>query len=522
VSQANEQAAQKPEVEGNFWLTLIAIIMGTFVTVLNNSLINVALPKLVNVFGSTTDVIQWVLTGFMLASAVVIPMSGSLADKFGYKRLFLLSLWAFSLTSLFCGLAWSDSSLIFFRILQGISGGFIMPVGMAMIYMIAPRDKIGMALGLWGVAAMVAPAVGPTLSGYLIESFSWRMLFFINIPVGIFAALVGGILLHETPKKEDLRFDVAGAVLSVIAFGTLLLALSKGQSEGWTSLYIVGLFFVSFFSLVLLVWVETGKAQPLLDFSLFKIPVFTLSTITSSLVSIGMFGGIFLTPIFLQNIQGMTAIDTGILLMPQSIAMAIMMPISGKLFDKFGVGPIGFVGLTIMGVTTYELHRLTVDTPTEWLSMVLTIRGIGIGMCMMPLTTVGMNAIPKQHVGRASSLSNVIRQVAGSLGIAVLTAIMSTQQTQHTAQIAESVSMLSPVANQTISGLTAMFAQSGIESSAVQGTTLTLLFGIIQREAAARAVGDTFLISAIPILASIPFIYFMRKRKKAEQPLQES
>ena len=514
MSQAVEE--KRTGENGSFWVTLLAIILGTFVAVLNNSLINVALPKLVNVFGSTTQDIQWVLTAYMLASAVVIPMSGSLGEKFGYKRMFILSLWVFTTCSALCGLAWSDSSLIAFRIFQGVSGGFIMPIGMAMIYMIVPRQQIGMALGLWGIAAMVAPAIGPTLSGYLIEYFSWRVLFFICVPVGVFAAIISGFLLKETPKKPDLPFDVPGAVLSVIAFGTLLLALTKGQSEGWDSLYIVSLFFICFFSLVLLVWVELGKAQPLIDFRLFKNPIFSLSTFTSGLVMMGMFGGVFLTPLYLQNIQGMTPVETGLLLMPQSIAMALMMPISGKLFDKFGVGPIGLVGLTLMGTMTYELHRLGVDTPNRWLDMILTIRGIGIGLCMMPLTTVGMNAIPKEMVGKASSISNLFRQVMGSLGIAILTAIMTSQQTLHVSMITESVSVTSTVAQQTITSLSGIYTQGGVDSATAQGGALTVIAGYIQKEAAVRAIADTFLISSIPILGSIPFIYFLRKRRKPE------
>ncbi|MFY0542940.1 DHA2 family efflux MFS transporter permease subunit [Brevibacillus sp. H7] len=503
------------------WITLIAIILGTFVAVLNNSLINIALPTLVNVFGSTTQTIQWVLTGFMLASAVVIPMSGALGDKFGYKKVYLTTLIAFTITSGLCGLAWSDSSLIAFRIVQGVSGGMIMPIGMAMIYMIIPREKIGVALGLYGIAAMVAPAVGPTLSGYLIEYFSWRMLFFMNVPVGIIAVFLCSILLKETPKKPDMTFDLLGAVLSVIAFGTLLLALSKGQAEGWTSLYIVSLFFIAFFSMALFIWVELGKEQPLLDLRLFKIPVFTLSVFTSSFVMIGMMGGVFLIPIFLQNIQGMTAVDTGLLLMPQSVAMALMMPVSGKLFDKYGVGPVGFIGLTIMGITTLALYRLTADTPHHWLDTVLTLRGLGIGLCMMPLSTVGMNAVPRASVGKASSLSNVIRQVMSSLGIAILTGIMTRQQNLHTAAISESVSIMSDAANDVLKSLSGVLSLNGVDQAAAFGTASYLLAGLIQREAAVRAIADTLMLSALPVVASIPLVYFLRKKNAGAKPEQE-
>lgn len=503
------------------WITLIAIILGTFVAVLNNSLINIALPTLVNVFGSTTQTIQWVLTGFMLASAVVIPMSGALGDKYGYKKVYLTTLTAFTITSGLCGLAWSDSSLIVFRIVQGVSGGMIMPIGMAMIYMIIPREKIGIALGVYGIAAMVAPAVGPTLSGYLIEYFSWRILFFLNVPVGVIAVIMCSILLKETPKKTELTFDVPGTILSIVACGTLLLALSKGQSEGWTSLYIVSLFFVAFFSLLLFVWVELGKDQPLLDLRLFQIPAFTLSVIASSFVMMGMMGGIFLIPIFLQNIQGMTAVDTGLLLMPQSIAMALMMPISGKLFDKYGVGPVGLIGLTIMGITTLELYRLTADTPHHWLNILLTIRGLGIGLCMMPLSTVGMNAVPRTSVGNASSLSNVIRQVMSSLGIAILTGIMTHQQTIHSAAISDSVSLTNSVANDTLKSLGGLFSVNGADPATAAGTASYLLAGMVQKEATVRAIADTLMLSALPVIASIPLIYFMRKKKEDAQPEQQ-
>ncbi|CAM5795449.1 MULTISPECIES: DHA2 family efflux MFS transporter permease subunit [Brevibacillus] len=518
---AEAATQQKDGGSGGMWITLLAILMGTFVAILNNSLINVALPTLVNVFGSTTDTIQWVLTGYMLANAVVIPMSGSLGDKFGYKRVFLISLIAFTASSVLCAMAWSDTSMIAFRIIQGLSGGLIMPIGMSMIYMIVPREKIGMALGLFGIASMVAPAVGPTLGGYLIQYLNWHFLFLVSVPVGIFAIIMSSALLKETEKKPDLKFDYPGAILSIIAFGTLLLALSKGQSEGWSSFFIVSLFFIAFSSLALFVWVELGKEQPLLDLSLFKIPVFTLSVITSSFVMMGMMGGIFMMPIFLQNIQGMSAMDSGLLLMPQSIAMAIMMPISGKLFDKYGIGPIALVGLTVMGITTFELHNLEADTPHHWLNTILTIRGLGIGLCMMTLSTVGMNAVPRMIVGKASSLSNVIRQVMSSFGIALLTMVMTTRTNFHSATISESITITSTAAADFIRGLTGMFTQAGVDAATAQGGASSVLMGMIIKEATVRGIADAMLISSIPIFCSIPLIYFLHKKPKKQGAAEE-
>ena len=513
-----EAVAQREEKSGNgsMWLSLIAILSGTFVAILNNSLINVALPTMVSIFGSTTETMQWVLTGYMLANAVMIPMSGSLSAKFGAKKIFVLSLSAFTISSVLCALAWSDSSLIAFRVVQGVSGGMIMPIGMSMIYMIVPREKIGMALGIFGIASMTAPALGPTLGGYLIEFLSWQFLFLVGVPFGIFAVIMSMVLLKETPKKPELKFDFLGAFLAIVGFGALLLAFSKGQAEGWTSFFIVSLFFVAITSLALFVWVELGKEQPLLDLRLLKIPVFSISILTSGFVMMGMMGGIFLMPIFLQNIQGMTAMESGILLMPQSIAMAVMMPISGKLMDKYGIGPIGLVGLTIMTITTYELHNLAADSMHSWMDMILTIRGVGIGLCMMTLSTVGMNAVPRTSVGDASPLSNVLRQVMSSFAIAILTVIMQARQTFHMSSIADNLN--TDMATQFIGGISGLYVQAGVDTASATGGASTILYGMMAKEALVQGIGDTFLVSVIPIALSIPLLYFLHKKpKKAPQ-----
>ncbi|NHN29667.1 DHA2 family efflux MFS transporter permease subunit [Paenibacillus agricola] len=511
----------KSEGDAGMWLGLIAIVLGTFVSVLNSSLMNVALPKFVAVFGSDVATIQWVLTGYMLASAVVIPMSGFLGERFGNKNVFIYSVAGFTIGSVLCGMAWSDVTLILFRIIQGLAGGFIMPVGMAIIYTSFPREKVGTAIGLWGVAAMVAPALGPTFGGYMIQYYSWRWLFLINIPIGLFAFIMGRILLKDSVKNKVIKFDTAGAALSILFFGSVLLALSKGNTEGWTSLFIVSLLFVSFFSLLLFIWVELGSKHPLLDLRIFKNAKFTMSVIAGSLVMMGMMGGTFLVPLFLQNVQSMSAMQTGLLMMPQSIAMALMMPISGKLSEKFGVVPIGVLGLSIIGITTFDLHTLASDTPHHWLNVLLTIRAIGIGLCMMPLTTAGMNAIPQHQINNASPLSNVVRQVAGSMSIAIFAALMSNRQIVHYQHISESVTVDSLAASNVVSGLTGVIYQWGVDTSTASATAASTLAGIMQLEAMVRSIGDTFFISAIPAFLCIPVVFFLRsKRKVASAPAE--
>lgn len=497
------QATLPPkEEQPSFWLPLIAIIIGAFVAILNNSLINVAIPKLMTVFGSTQDKIQWVLTGYMLASGVIIPITGYAGDRLGYKKFFLISLGVFTFGAFLCAISWSDTTLIIARVLQGLGGGVIMPISMAIIYKIVPRNQIGMALGLWGISAMVAPAVGPTLSGYLIEWFNWRFLFIINIPVALFALFMVSILLKETEIDRTKTFDFMGFFLVATSAATLLYALSNGNSVGWTSFEIVFLLYIAVATGILLIWVEKGKENPIIDLALFKNFTFTLSVIASSLVTVGLFGGIFLMPIFLQNIQQMSAVDTGLLLMPQAIAMAIMMPIAGKLFDKIGVIPLGLVGLSLLSVMSYELHALTIDTPHSWLIPVLVLRGIGMGLCMMPISTAGMNAVEPRKVGNASSLSNLVRQVAGSMAIAILTMIMQKRASLHGSHIAENITLDNP----------AVF-QLGDSS----GLSFSTIGSLIQLEATTRGIGDTFWVSSLPLFLCIPLVFLFKKRKVKPQ-----
>lgn len=519
-TSSNDVLQPKPKAE-NYWLALIVLILGTFMAILDNSLMNVALPKLMAIFGVSQNDIEWVVTGYMLASAIVVPMGGFLADRFGYKTTFLSTVAFFVVGSALCGIAWSNSSLVVFRIIQGLGGGFIMPVGMAMLYQIMPRDKIQVAMGIWGISAMAAPAMGPTLSGYLVDHFSWRYLFYINVPVGLVTVALGMFLLRETPKSE-VKFDYAGFGLSVLVFGPLLLALTDGQKDGWTSLYIVSMFFISFFSFLLLLWVELGKENPIFEFRLFKNVVFSSSLIASSFVMIALMGGVYLMPVFIQNVQGLTPMETGIIMMPQSIAMAFMMPIAGRLVSKVGVVPLAFVGLLIIGLSTMELHAISQQTPIGWIKGILVIRGIGIGLCMMPLSTAGMNTLPNHLIGRASSLSNLIRNVMASFGIAVLTSIMSNRTTLYANRLSEKIDASLPAYSEFQTNVAHRYLELGTDSGSAAKGIMGVLFGIVQKESLTRSIADTLLVSAFPAFFSIIVILFMIRKKKDAQAAPET
>ena len=483
------------------WLAFIAIVVGAFVAVLNNSLINVAIPQLTTDLGSTTARIQWVVTGYTLASGIIVPITGFMEQRVGYKKFLIGALSVFTLGTAMCIFAWNDLSLIFARILAGLGGGVIIPLSMTVVYKIIPREQVGLAIGIWGISSMAAPAIGPTLSGYLIEWFSWRFLFIACVPFGLLAILLVWLLIKEPPKGKPIKFDIVGFVLAATCAGTLLYALSSASSDGWTSFKIVGLFFISFWSLVFLIVVESGKENAVIDVSLFKNYRFTISVITSSFVMMGMYGGTFLAPLFLQNIQSVSPIETGMILLPQAVAMAMVMPIAGKLLDKVGIVPIGLFGLTLTSVMTYHLVSLTPQTSHTWFEVVTVLRGIGIGLCLMPLSTIGMNAVSSDKVGNASAASNLIRTIAGSMAIAILTVLMQSRTALHTQHITESI----PVESVQV-------LQSTLGSS-----WTSTVSGLISLDAYSRGIADTFLLSSIPLFCSIPLILLFIERRKSSK-----
>lgn len=501
----------------SFWLPLFVVVLGAFAAILNNSSVNVALPKMMAIFGVPADEIQWVLTAYMLTSGVVIPVTGYLSDTYGEKKTYLASLIVFTAGSVLCGLAWNNNSMIAARVVQGIGGGAIMPVSMIIVYRIVPRNMIGMALGVWGMAAVTAPAIGPTLGGYIVEHLDWRFLFTFNVPVGLLGIFLGAMMLSESGVKTRQRFDFWGFVTSALGCFTLLLALSQGQKEGWDSYYIFTLLVVSFFMLLLFVIIELSIPNPMLDLRIFKNKIFSASVFGSSLISIGLFGGVFLIPLFTQNLMGKSAMETGLMLMPSALVTAAMMPVSGVLFDRMGARLVSLVGLLILAWGTWELKNLSSDSTAMYITVVTSVRALGMGLSMIPMTTAGMNTIRQQDMGRASALNNVCRQVAASFGIAILATVMQSRQTLHFAHITESVSAGSPFATIMVKQMGEMLgAATGHGSGAGQQAALAVINGIAARQSLVMAIDDTFIVAAIFVAAAIPASLFLGKGEKKE------
>lgn len=480
------------------WWMLAAVIIGAFMSILDSSIVNIALPKMMAVFSVNTTQIQWVSTAYALAMGVVQPSTAYLGRVWGQKKLYIASLGVFTFGSLLCGLAWNNDSMIFFRVIQAIGGGMIMPVSLSLVYEAFPPQERGTAIGIWGISAMIAPSIGPTLGGYIVEHLDWRTIFTINIPIGIAGVIFSWLILRETEIKKS-RFDILGFLSIGISLFCLILALSKGQDEGWTSLYIVSLFLASAISMLIFIAIELYHPEPLLDITLFKDISFTASNLFNSTITIALFGTVFLLPLFMENLQGYTAMETGLIMFPQSLASGLAMPISGKLTDK-GYGKILiFLGTFLLLVGTLGLIYLDLDTSLSSIRMLLIIRGLGLGLCMMPATNLGLSGIPLNKISSASSINNVVRQVSSAFGIALLSSMLERRQAFHSMRIAESLGDKASLLSEMLHKL-----------SGNQG--LTMVGKVIQQHSTIFAFNDCFVIIAVAtIISFLPALFLPAK-----------
>jgi EmrB/QacA subfamily drug resistance transporter len=414
-------------------LPLAVLIVGVFMSLLDITIVNVAVTTIQNEFGGTTDKVQWVVTGYTLTEGVVVPVTAWLGDRLGLNRVYNVALLVFAAGSALCGLAWDLNSLIVFRIVQAIPGGILPVVALSMLYRIVPREQQGAAMGMYGMGIVVAPAVGPTLGGYLVEYVDWRLIFFLNVPIGILGAVAAVLVLPRSPRVAGRRFDVLGFLTVASGLFALLLALSEGESWGWYSYRILGLITFSVLSLALFVVIELEVANPLLDIRTFRYRAFTHSLALIAVQMIVLFEMLFYIPLFLQQVRGLGALDAGLILLPQSLVMGTLAPISGLVYDRIGPRWPVTIGLTIVAVGTYLLHTITVDTSREHIIWFLVLQGAGLGIAMIPLFTGGIAGIPTDHINTASAFNYVVQRVSGALGLAVLTAIFTTQQAQQMA-----------------------------------------------------------------------------------------
>ncbi|HYZ36235.1 MAG TPA: DHA2 family efflux MFS transporter permease subunit [Pseudonocardiaceae bacterium] len=458
------------------------LIIGMFMSVLDTSIVNVAIPTIQNEFGGTTDDVEWVVTGYTLTLGVVVPITAWLADRIGLKQLYNLALLAFAGGSALCGIAGDLNSLVIFRILQAVPGGILPVITLAILLRIVPRHQLGSAMGLYGLGIVFAPGIGPVLGGYLVEYANWRLIFYINVPIGILGALAATLVLPQFPRLAGRRFDLLGFLTVASGLFTLLLATSEGENWGWTSYPILGLFTYSILSLALFVVIELEVADPLLDIRIFRYFAYTNSLILIAVLMTVMYGILFYIPQVLQLVQGWGAFNAGLTVLPQAAVMAVLMPLAGRIYDRIGPRWPATIGLSIVAVSTYLLHTITVDTPRQHIMWLMTLLGVGLGLAFMPILTGGVAVIPLTRTNAASALNNVVQRVSGAIGLAVLTAILTNQRAEQLAGRAALVPATTPTPH------------IG-DASVPDWLSIYALYQQTQQLAFVRSIDDLFLIA---------------------------
>lgn len=515
--QVNAQAVRSTGRVGYKWIVAMVVILGVFMSILDQTIVNIAIPRLQTAFGADIHSVQWVLTAYILTQGVVTPTAAYFSETFGIKRFYIFSLAAFTIGSALCGIAWSLPVLILFRIIQGAGGAALFPLSITLLFREFPPQERGAAMGFFGIPALLAPALGPTLGGYIVTYAGWQLIFYINVPVGILAIILAFILLRNSQPERNTRFDFPGFFLATVGLSTFLYALSDASTDGWTSTPVLGSLLIGVLSLAIFVTYEIMIAnrgrQPLLDLRLFANGPFRSSMIANVFVVFCLFGGLFLLPIYLQNIRGQSAFQAGLILLPQALASMVSVIIGGRLVDRIGVRAVMIPGLLVLGVATWQLAYITVYSPFWWIQTMLILRGIALGMTIQPLTVASMAEIRPRQLPQATSLSTVIRAVSSSLGIAILATLVQTQSRIHFASLAEQVTASSPL-GQLLPRLEALFVAHGTSIASAKSAALQVINGLLLRQAFVLSLQNAFQLTLVVIVFAIVATLFVRDRRK--------
>jgi EmrB/QacA subfamily drug resistance transporter len=414
----------------------VAFVFGVFMDILDTTVVNVALPTLAREFDAGDGTIEWVVTGYLLSLAVWIPASGWIGDRFGTKRTFLFALATFTIASMLCGVAWSVDSLIAFRVLQGVGGGMLTPVGGAMLFRAYPPSERAKASAIMAIPAVVAPALGPVLGGLLVTHASWRWIFYVNVPTGIIGFVFAARYLEEHREPRAGAFDATGFVLSGGGLALVLYALARGPSHGWASVGTILPGVVGLAAGVLLVVVELASPAPLLDLRLFGDRMFRQANISMMALTGSMLGILFLLPLFLQNMRGLDALHSGLVTFPQAIGLVIVVRIASRLYPRIGPRRLMLVGAVANTAVTASCVFVGLGTSLWWIRGLLLLRGMGTAPARVAMQVATMATVSPAKLGRASSLSNTDRQVASALCVAILATVLATRTTALTKAVA--------------------------------------------------------------------------------------
>jgi DHA2 family multidrug resistance protein len=521
------QAAAPPAV--NRWIVTLAVTVGTLMGAIDTSIVNVALPHIQAAFGVTIHEVTWVSTGYLISLVIIMPLTAWLASIFGRKRVYMFCLLLFLVASFFCGTAASFGALVLFRGIQGIGAGALQPTEQAILRETFPVEEQAMAMALYGLAVMIGPAVGPTLGGWLTENYSWRWIFYVNIPIGIIGLFMVAQFVHDPPylkNQKPMRIDYVGITLLAVGLATLQTLLEQGQSNDWfSSPFIVTFTVIAVVCLSLFVWWELRTDHPAVDLRLLKNVSFTSGTLIGGILGVSLFSGMFLLPLFMQTLMGFTAMQSGLALMPRTLAMMALMPVAGFLFNKMGARRMVSVGLAISAYAVWMMSRFTAETTMLGLVIPQVIQGVGFSLIFVSLSTAALSTVPRERMTNATGLYNLVRQLGGSFGIAIFATMLEKRMSALHTHLIEYANPYNPAFQERLQGLQHYFMSLGADARTAQQQALGMIDNIVRQQAGVMAYEYLFALSALLLLFCLPLVFTLNNKvgrgHAGEEPIVE-
>lgn len=505
----------------NKWVVTVTVMLPTIMEIVDTSVANVALPNMQGSLNAGTDEITWVLTSYLVANAVILPITGWLARVFGRKRFLLTCIVLFTIASFLCGAAPNLGTLILFRVIQGGAGGALIPISQAILMETFPPRERGMAMAIFGVGAMFGPIIGPALGGWITDTLNWRWIFYINLPIGLLATVMTTLFIFDPSylRQGKIPIDYRGLALLAVGLGALQIMLDKGQQEDWfNSPFITTLAVLSLVFLILLVIAELRESHPVVNLRLFRELSFSAGNLIMFFVGFGLYSSIMLIPLFLQTLMGYTATQAGMVLAPGGVATLLTMPLVGASLGRCDGRKIVAGGLVIAALSMFIMQRFSLEAAYGDFVWPRVVLGVGLAMIFVPLTTVTLARIPKEEMGNATGIFNLLRNIGGSVGIALAATALSRLAQFYHLVLAERITPTSPLLQLRIAEITNELVSRGVDPVTARTQAEAAIYGIMNRQAGVLAYNQIFWLVGIMFLAVIPLL-FLLKRQQTESDL---
>jgi DHA2 family multidrug resistance protein len=505
----------------NPWIIAVAVTLATFMEVLDTSIANVALPHIAGGLSAGQDESTWVLTSYLVSNAIVLPLSGWLSSIVGRKRFYMGCVALFTVSSCLCGFAPNLPALIIFRILQGIGGGGLQPSEQAILADTFPPAKRGMAFAVYGIAVVMAPAIGPTLGGWITDNYTWRWIFFINIPVGILSLLLTSRLIQDPPylrrrKLSETRIDYIGLSFVALGLGTLQIVLDKGQRDDWfESHFILTLAIISACSLLFVIWWEWQHNDPIIDLHLFRERTFAISNLLMFMLGFALLGSTLLLPLFLQTLLGYTAQLAGMALSPGGFAIMVLMPLVGWLLSKYDARYLLLFGLSMLSASLFHMTSFNLDIDFKTAVLARVFQAAGLAFLFVPINTAAYAYLPREKNNAASGLMNLARNIGGSVGISFVTTLLDRRTQKHLSDLMSHLNSANAQFQAMLQATAQNLMAHGASSPDAQKQAYGVVQNMVQRQATVLAYIDNFQLLAYVILAMVPMVFLMKRTKSS-------